>query len=188
MTAPRASRALPAGYGLTERIDLLKNKRQLWLVNGLSLVLLVLVAVLGLCLRPWDWSSWSLSTSLLALAGVCLYIVGHEAVHGAAMWLFSHEKPRFGFSLMYAYAGSDAYFSKGPYLLISLAPAVLWGLLLAALTALLPDPWFWPLWIIQITNISGSAGDFYVFFKILAKPDSVLVQDTGTAMTVYERL
>ena len=188
MTAPRASRALPAGYGLTERIDLLKNKRQLWLVNGLSLVLLALVAVLGLCLHSWDWSSWTLSTSLLALAGVCLYIVGHEAVHGAVMWLFSHEKPRFGFSLMYAYAGSAAYFSKGPYLLISLAPAVLWGLLLAALTALLPDPWFWPLWIIQITNISGSAGDFYVFFKMLAKPNSVLVQDTGTAMTVYERL
>lgn len=188
MTEPRASRALPAGYGLTERIDLLKNKRQLWLVNGLSLVLLVLTAVLGLCLRPWDWSGWSLSTSLLALAGICLYIVGHEAVHGAAMFLLSHEKPRFGFSLMYAYAGSDAYFSKGPYLIISLAPAVLWGLLLAVLTVLLPDPWFWPLWIIQITNISGSAGDFYVFFKILAKSDSVLVQDTGIAMTVYERL
>lgn len=188
MTEPRASRALPAGYGLTERIDLLKNKRQLWLVNGLSLVLLVLTAVLGLCLRPWDWSGWSLSTSLLALAGICLYIVGHEAVHGAAMFLLSHEKPRFGFSLMYAYAGSDAYFSKGPYLIISLAPAVLWGLLLAVLTVLLPDPWFWPLWIIQITNISGSAGDFYVFFKILAKSNSVLVQDTGTAMTVYERL
>lgn len=165
MTEPRASRALPAGYGLTERIDLLKNKRQLWLVNGLSLVLLVLTAVLGLCLRPWDWSGWSLSTSLLALAGICLYIVGHEAVHGAAMFLLSHEKPRFGFSLMYAYAGSDAYFSKGPYLIISLAPAVLWGLLLAVLTVLLPDPWFWPLWIIQITNISGSAGDFYVFSK-----------------------
>ncbi len=188
MTAPRASRALPAGYGLMEQIDLVKNKRQLWLVNGLSLALLVLFALLGLCLRPWDWSGWTLSTSLLALAGIFLYIVGHEAVHGAAMWWLSHEKPRFGFSLMYAYAGSGTYFSKGSYLLISLAPVVLWGLLLAALTALLPDAWFWPLWIIQITNVSGSAGDFYVFFKILTKPDSVLVQDTGTAMTVYERL
>lgn len=188
MTAPRASRALPAGYGLAEQIDLVKNKRQFWLVNGLSVVLLVLLAVLGLCLRPLDWNSWSLSTSLIALAGIFLYIVGHEAVHGMVMWLFSHEKPHFGFSLKYAYAGSDAYFSKGPYLLISLAPVVLWGLLLAALTALLPDTWFWPLWIIQIANISGSAGDFYVFFKILVKPDSVLVQDTGTAMTVYERL
>lgn len=188
MSAPRALDELPAGYSLVEKIDLVRNKRQLWMVNGLSLALLVLTAALGLWLHPWDWDGWTISTCLLTLGGILLYIVGHEAVHGLFMWLFSHRRPRFGFSLMYAYAGSDLYFAKGPYLLISLAPVVLWGLLLAALAALLPDVWFWPLWLIQVTNLSGAAGDFYVFFKMLFKSDSVLVQDTGTAMTVYERL
>lgn len=104
------------------------------------------------------------------------------------MWLLSREKPHFGFTLMYAYAGSEVYFGKAAYLIISVSPVLLWGVLLAVLTAALPTAWFWPLWMVQVLNISGSAGDFYVFFKILSKPGSVLIQDNGTAMRVYERL
>ena len=39
--------------------------------------------------------------------------------------------------------------------------------------------------IIQIANIAGSAGDYYVIFHFLFLPDDILVYDTGTAMTIY---
>jgi len=39
---------------------------------------------------------------------------------------------------------------------------------------------------VQLTNLSGAAGDWYVSVRILKKPASILVQDNGTAMTVWD--
>ncbi len=181
-----AKETLPKGYSLHEKIDLAKNRRQFWIVNGLSVLLAILCAAPAVFLNNAGLKSLENSWRLLAAAAGCLvYIVAHEAVHGVLMWLISRKKPRFGLTLTYAYAGSDMYFAKGGYLLIALAPLVCLGLLLGALALALPAEWFWPVWIIQIMNVSGSAGDVYVFGKMLCKSDQVLVQDTGTAMSVY---
>ena len=101
------------------------------------------------------------------------------------MWYYSRKKPHFGLSFTYAYAGSDIYFAKKPYLVIALAPLVIWGVLLAVINLLIPASWFWVVWFIQLNNVCGAAGDLFVFFHMLKKPHTVLVQDTGTAMTVY---
>ncbi len=176
-----AKEKLPEGYRLRERIDLMKNRRQFWTVNGLAILLAALCIVPAAILRPirFDWRL------LIAAVGVCGYIVAHEAVHGVLMWLISRSKPNFGLTLAYAYAGSQMYFAKGGYLLIAIAPLLFFGVLLSVLALALPSEWFWPVWIIQIMNVSGSAGDVYVFCKMLRKPRQVLVQDTGTAMSVY---
>jgi hypothetical protein len=88
---------------------------------------------------------------------------------------------------MYAYAGSEAYFNKKSYIIIALAPVVIWGAVLGVLCAVLPQSWFWVVYLIQIGNISGAAGDFYVTFKFLKLPKDILVNDTGVAMTVYTK-
>ena len=41
------------------------------------------------------------------------------------------------------------------------------------------------MYFIQITNISGGAGDLYVTFKFSRMPSDILVQDSGVGMTVY---
>ena len=148
----------------------------------------------GLLIQPQDARRFisfngketvTLLQCLVLGVGTVAYIVGHEAVHGVFMWLYSRKKPHFGLSFTYAYAGSDMYFAKKPYLVIAIAPLVFWTVALAVLQLLLPAEWFWVVWVIQITNISGAAGDLFVFALMLKKPETVLVQDSGTAMTVY---
>jgi hypothetical protein len=121
------------------------------------------------------------------MLGYIAYIVLHELVHGIFMKHFSGVKPKYGFTLMYAYAGSEAYFNKKSYIIIALAPVVIWGAVLGVLCAVLPQSWFWVVYLIQIGNISGAAGDFYVTFKFLKLPKDILVNDTGVAMTVYTK-
>jgi len=189
-----AKETLPQGYAESEKIDLVKNKKQMLLVNGLAVVLTIALIVLGIFIQPdgaaeiFDLKNHSLATALkYMIIGVSTlaYIVGHEAVHGLFMWYFSRKKPNFGLSFTYAYAGSEVYFAKNAYLAIALAPVTLWGLLLGVVNLLIPAGWFWVVWFIQLINISGAAGDLFVFVHMLRKPQTVLVQDTGTAMTVY---
>lgn len=87
-----------------------------------------------------------------------LYLVLHELVHGICMRAFSGVRPHYGFTGLYAYAGSSAYFGKKPYIVIALAPIVVWGAVLAILNLLVPASWFWPVYFIQIINVSGAAG------------------------------
>ena len=113
------------------------------------------------------------------------YIVLHEAVHGVAMKLCGTKRVRFGVTGLYAYAGSDDYYSKSAYIFIALAPVVLWGIVLAVLCAVLPASWFWIVYLVEIMNISGAAGDFFVTFRFIQFPSDILVKDAGVSMTVY---
>ena len=189
-----AKEKLPAGYVRSEKMDLIKNKKQMIFVNALAAVLAVALILLGIAIQPEGASAaLIIKQNPLAFALKCLvasvgcfaYIVAHEAVHGIFMWHYSRIKPRFGVAFTYAYAGSDCFFARTPYLVIALAPAATWFVAFGAITALVPADWFWVVWFLQIMNISGAAGDFYVFARILRMPQTVLVQDTGTAMTVY---
>ena len=189
-----AKETLPEDYTEAEKVDLVKNKKQMMLVNGLALLLAVCMIAIGMLIAPeghaafFDLKNHALATAfkcLLTGAGLIVYLIGHEAVHGVFMWHYSHVKPSFGLSFTYAYAGSECYFGKKAYLLIALAPLVLWGLALGIASLMVPADWFWALWFIQLMNVSGAAGDLFVFTHMLRKPETILVQDTGTAMTVY---
>lgn len=60
-----------------------------------------------------------------------------------------------------------------------------WGMVLAALCAAVPAQWFWVLYLVQVTNVSGAAGDLYITWKALRMPAGVLIQDTGAEMAFY---
>ena len=184
--------ALPQGYAPADAIDLVHNKKQFWIVNGLSVVLCVIMLILpfllGRSLRDFVGEG-PLSALLLrlgALAGIFAYIALHELTHGVVMKACG-ASVRYGYKVVYAYAGSDAYFTRSAYIVIALAPVVLWGIVFAVLTACLPREWFWVVWLWQLVNISGAAGDFYCTYRILRAPRDTLVQDTGTAMTFYRK-
>ncbi len=182
----RATPKLPENYRKLCDIDLEKNKKQYYLVNGLSLVLALIVLLPVWRLAP-EGAEFvhELPGLLVLLVGMFAYIVLHEAVHGVCFWYFSKQKPRFGWKSAYAYAASDAYYAKGPYLVIGLASVVLWGVVLAVLAALLPAEWYWPVQLIQLINLSGAAGDLYVTWLLCHMPKDILIQDAGVAMQVF---
>jgi hypothetical protein len=121
------------------------------------------------------------------LALLVVYMILHELVHGIAMKMCGTKKIKYGFTGMYAFAGSDDYYGKKPYILIALAPVVLWGVVLAVINPFVPADWFWVVYLIQISNISGAAGDLYVTVKFSKLPKDILVKDYGVGMRVYSQ-
>ena len=187
----RTTRQLPPGFVEIARIDLARNKKEALIVNGLALAIGIVMIVVGLIGVPVStlFSMTSLGEYILKLVtllvGMVVYIILYELIHGAFMYRFSRVKPTFGFKSVYAYAGSTAYFNRRDYLIIALSPIVLWGVVLAILTAIAPIGWFWPIYAVQILNVSGAAGDLYVAWRFRKLPQDILTQDSGTDMTVY---
>ena len=184
-------RSLPKGYRYAGNLDFMRNRRQMKIVVWLSMALLVVPALVGLALCPvgdaWRWMlrAWwrwpALAAALIA------YIPLHELTHGIAMFALSGVRPKYGFRLPYAYAGSTAWFDRRSHVATALAPVVLWGVGIQIAIAALPAEWFWPLWAVQISNLSGSAGDLYTALAILRLEGDILIQDTGVRMRVYKK-
>ena len=47
--------------------------------------------------------------------------------------------------------------------------------------------WRWVPYVWQLFNLSGAAGDFYVFWRLRKENDTILCQDTGVKMAVFDR-
>lgn len=127
----------------------------------------------------------SMTVFVIFIAGMVVYLILHEAVHGILMRVFGSSKPFYGFTGIYAYAGSKDYFFKRSYIVISLAPVVILGGVLVLLNILVDPRWFWGVYLIQMINVSGAAGDFYVTWKFCRMPSDILVRDSGVSMVVY---
>ena len=185
---------LPEYYKEMLRIDLQKDKKLALIVNILAIVIAVVLAVPAHFVVPIfslfnmesGFGNYLLRFVVLLLA-IVLYMVLHELVHGAVMKLCGTKKVKYGFTGMYAFAGSDDYYDKKAYLIIALSPVVLWGILLAVWSCFVSPEWFWVIYLVQITNLSGAAGDLFVTVKFFKLPKDILVKDYGVSMVVYSR-
>ena len=193
----KAYAALPKGYIKTRSIDLQKDKKTALIVNGVALAICaVMIAAMAFIvpirsLIDFDNGDAGMAETLarvmIMLAGSLIYIVLHELTHAAAMKVVGCKKVRFGFTGIYAYAGSPGeYFDKPAYIFISLAPLVLFGVIFIVLQFTVPKTWFWVIWIWQIANVSGAAGDIYVSFLTASLPKTVIASDDGVSMTYYD--
>lgn len=183
---------LPPGYSSSCRIDLQNDKRLALLVNIGALVIAVVMILPACFIKPISvfygeiedlkWLFLRLAVLLFSMIG---YLFLHEWVHGLCIRYFSGKKAHYGFTWLYAFAYSEAYFAKKSYIIIALAPLVIWGAVLLLLQFLVPDSWFWPVYLIQVINISGASGDLYVTYRLTKMPKDLLVQDSGVAMEIY---
>jgi len=194
MDIMRAVQQLPQGYVRILSIDLQKEKKLFLTVNLIGLVIMAVLTIPMLFLVP-IWALFDMSNgmgpyfvrfaTLLVLSVV--YMVLHELVHGITMKLCGTKHVKYGFTGAYAFAGSDDYYDKKSYIIIALAPVILWGIALAIVTPLVPIPWFWVVYFIQSFNLSGAAGDLYVTVKFARPPADILVKDDGVRMEVFSR-
>ena len=191
----KSSMTLPHGYKEIMKVDLSGNKRLFIFIQLLSLLLGALVIAIPFIfgfakeafLAIFDTSYSPLINYAILLLGMIFYIILHELVHGIFMRAFSKARIKYGFKIFYAYAGCDAYFAKRPYVIIALAPIVILGILLLLLNLFLPISYFWSVYLIQVLNVSGAAGDIYVTARFAGMSKDILVKDTGTSMTVYSK-
>ena len=180
----KAKQTLPYGYQEIFSLDLQNGKKAPMFVNMIALSIAVIMFVPMNFFMPLTRYLFFDMTKGFILASLS-YIILHELVHGMTMKYFGCQKVKYGFIGLYAYAGSEDFFDKKSYIVIALAPVVLWGIVLLIINLLVSDEWIWIVYLIQITNISGAAGDFYVTAKFLKMPEDILVKDRGVSMTVY---
>ena len=188
----KAAECLPENYKEIYSIDLQKDKKMSLLVNLLALVIAVILVVPMHFIVPIS-TLFSMESGMqnymLRFAAILvlmvLYMILHELVHGVAMKLCGTKKVKYGFTGMYAFAGSADYYGKKSYIFIALAPVVLWGVVLAIINPFVPTEWFWVVYLIQIINLSGAAGDLFVTVKFSRLPKDILVQDYGVGMKVF---
>lgn len=190
----KSLQSLPEGYRQIFSVDLTKNKKTALLLNLASLIVMLTMGIPAHILKLPISSimfnedgSYTVVKYLVMFALLIAYIILHELVHGATMKLFGTKKVRYGFKLYCAYAGSDDYYDKKSYIIIALAPVVLWGMVIGIINFFVPDEWFWVVYILQIANISGATGDAYVTAKFSRMPSDILVRDSGVGMTVWSK-
>lgn len=185
----RVASALPSDYKEIFSVDLKKDKKVAVLVNGLSAVIaIIMIIAMHACVPISTLGGLQIWVRVAVLAvSIVLYIVLHEFVHGITMKMFGTKKVKYGFHGLYASAGSDDYYDIKSYIIIALAPIVVWGIILAIVNFIVPTEWFWIVYIIQIINISGAAGDMYVTVKFSGFPKDILIKDYGVGMTVYSK-
>ena len=184
----KALRNLPDGYREICSVDLKKDKKAAVYVNLLAIAIAVILVLPMNAVVPFYRSLVSqtdIKDILIKYVVLLVLMVLYELVHGVAMRICGTKKVKYGFNGMYAFAGSDDYYDKTAYIFIALAPIVLWGVVLAVVNILVPAEWFWVIYIIQVLNLSGAAGDLYVSVKFSRLPRDILVQDYGIGMVVY---
>ena len=190
----KATNILPEGYKEFYSVNLLKDKKTALIVNSISLAIAAVMVVPMLFIVPITSlfsfedgvGSYTVRFAVL-LVSLFAYIILHELVHGAAMKLCGTKKVKFGFTGLYAFAGSEDYYCKKAYIFIALAPLVLWGVVLGIILPLVSVEWFWVVYIIQILNLSGAAGDLIVTVKFSGFSKDILIRDYGVGMTVFSK-
>lgn len=182
---------LPRGYDAVRSVDLRGNKKlSLW-VHLLALVLAALMLLLAprstvlTGFLPSHSPFWWVRV-LALLGGVGLYLLLHVLVHGLCIRRFAKVRPRYGFSGLFAYAGSaEAYFDRRSYLILTLAPVITLGFLLFVGQLVVPWDWFWVLYLLQVCNVASAAWDLYCILVVVRQPRTLLVRDDGVSMTLY---
>lgn len=191
----RATKTLPPTFTPFHRLDL-SNRKLMMAMNVVGVLLLfvfgwLFMGVAAFLNPPFFWLELRIFAATLTLPTflltVALVVVLHELSHALFFWLFSRERPKVGFNLLYAYAAApDWFFPRRQFVLIGLAPVLL--LTLAGLVALpLVDFLTAARLILALTvNAAGAVGDFIVVMWALSQPADILLRDEGTAVIAYK--
>lgn len=187
---------LPENYKEVFHIDA-KSKKVGFALTAVSLVITVAsLLVIGLLT---DLSSIAnavkegsiLIPYLVLLAGLFLYIVLHELVHGAAYKALTHQKLTFGMTLTVAFCGvPDIYTSRRTALIALTAPLVVFSIVFLALMAgfRTSNPVYFAVFSILFSiHLGGCVGDIYMTLLLATRfrNPELLMRDTGPAQTLY---
>ena len=190
MKRPENTVTLPAGYVETDAIDLQKDKKKAAAINVVAAAVMAAMTIPALIIKRSELAALFEGNGiiihlLILIVSALVYIVGHEAVHAVFFKIFCPKaKLKCGFTLLYAFMAGDAYYNKPCYIVIGLAPIIVFGILFTALLFLLPE-YFFVIWLLQSMNVSGAAGDIYVSVKLAKGPYDLLVYDRGVSMSVF---
>ena len=183
----KSTKILPNNYNLIKEVDFANDKKMFILINILALFICIIMLAIQ---TYFNGISFSLDITFIKMALLTvllcvLYIILHELVHGVFILIFTKEKPSFGMSMGLFYTATDYYMPKVQYIIVALAPVVIWGTLLHLIYMNLSGPLFWVFYIVQMLNISGAIGDYCITIVTIRLPKDILCKDKGASMEFY---
>jgi len=187
-----AFRCIPENYDIYDRIDLTRDKKAIRLIIIWTLLVVAGMIIPMLYVHPvseaFGLSAGRLIAAMLAsIIGLIIYIPLHEWVHGVFIRLFTGESASFKIELKKGMicASSSWLFKKVPYVIVAAAPVLVWAVIIGILLCDIEEKYFWFLYVVQIFNVTGSAGDLYVICMAMRMPANVLISDSGAAMNFF---
>ena len=188
-----AKKRKPEGFKNKKTIDLNADKKLRLSINGAALAAAAVLTLLGCLYEPvtrfFDAAgAWRLLLRfalLLVGMGVYFYLNEYirrfmiEKVTGKAA-LVVREKPC-------VFTAPARCLTVKEYLKISFAPVLALGALLLLLMLILPAKLFWQVYIIQIINLAGAAGDVYTAYMLLKMKKDVQIEDDVTSITIWSK-
>ena len=176
-----------------KRIDIAENKKTQMYIYGAAAAVSIIMIVIGLLIEPIStlFDTTGVITLILrfviviAILAACLYL--HEYIHALTIKKLSGETCKIDFRKIYACVLTDSYFSKRGYLIVSFAPVAIIGVILLLLMIILPSKCFWILYVAEILNIAGAAGDVYTAILLLKEKDGLWIKDEVNYITYWKR-
>jgi len=194
----RATKTLPADYQHQKMLDLSSSRVMLWL-NIAAIPMLFFfgwlfsqVMILINPVNPFPQGTWGIITAFTGLQiialpiSILIMLVFHEMVHGIFFWIFTHERPKFAFKGIYAYAAAPGWFlPKGQYVVVGLAPLIVISLLAIFLSPIVSQNIIPYLFFIAIFNAAGALGDMVVVYWVISQANKPLIQDQGDKFLAF---
>ena len=187
-------KTLPDGYKEALVFDARKGKKAV-ILNIVAVLLCISVAAPFFIFSSEFLESWRSSFNsfqrLAVILGCLIYLILHELIHGFFYKVMTHQKLKFGLSLMCAYCGvPDIYTSRKTALISTSAPFILFTVIFIPLIFYCQyvGSILYPVLVILFSiHVGGCAGDLYVIclFLLKYKDHKCLMNDTGPKMTIY---
>jgi hypothetical protein len=120
------------------------------------------------------------------LGGVVLLVIPHEGLHRVCYCLFTGERPSVSHPGGHTYiAPPNHYLPKRLFLLVALAPFIMWSFVIVIVFAFVPAPTIYWLAVVLALNIAICAGDLIVTIWVFRQPNNALLNDGGSVITAY---
>lgn len=122
---------------------------------------------------------------LLFLVLLIFMMTIHELIHGLFFYLFTGEKPVFGFKNLSAYAGvPNRYIKKNYYLIACLSPLIILTIAGLVIFFIAENTFAAVMFIIISAHAAGCIGDIWVSIKLINKPAETFVNDDGMVIRI----
>lgn len=188
-----------AVFSNNEEVNFQNNKKILFLINLAGIISFVLfycfffyITNIFIANKPDNilfyfktFRMMSIEFGFMLLALLVFITIVHELVHGIFFYLYTGDKPVFGYKKLAAYAGAPNWFiRKKYYQVISLSPFILLTILNFVVLYFVSGPFTTILFIAASAHAAGCVGDIWISLKLLNKSVDTYINDTGMVLRI----
>lgn len=181
-----SSQLLPESYEYSHKINLKTDKKINFWIQAIFIVVALVMVFLAVYLKlPIQSDLKTITKILITVVFVVIYMFFHELTHGICIRLLSKKKLTYAIRFPFLITGSQTYFNKFNFIIIALAPVIIWGIILSITIFFIPQFLLLSTYVVLGLNFAGSSGDYMQVYYLSKCPRYSLIQDDGNETKVF---